>query len=134
VAAVVGVLALGAGTVGCGSGAEPPPAQRSARRWADTLCTELARWVDGDGGPEATLRLRARVLALEPADADDGLAAQGEAERLVEAIPLGLRGAPLDDLRADVRGAVERFRGLTPGGAVEQALAHRRACERLRRP
>jgi hypothetical protein len=131
ICAVVTAVAL-AGGLACG-GDESAGARRAARRWADALCGALAGWADGDGGTHATLRLRARVLALDPAEGDDGLLAQGEAERLVESIPLDPTDGELADLRTNVRGAVDGFRGLTSGGAVERALARRPACERLRR-
>jgi hypothetical protein len=126
-------LALVGALAACSSNAGSARTRRDADRWADALCTALARWVDGDGGAPSTLRLRASVRSLEPVEGDDGLLAAGEAERLVESIPLDAPAGELGDLRAGVRGAVDRFRGLTPGGAVEQALADRPACGRLRR-
>ena len=140
---VVGLVVLAVGVAGasCSGGEASSTARRSADRWAGAVCTDLRRWVEAarqGPGPaaEAALVLRARVAATRPPDTDDGLAAQGEAERLTTAIEQRARDADRATLARTVeeaRAAVDGIRGLTPGGAVESALDGVAPCRALRR-
>ncbi len=141
VATVCGATVLALVATGCSNGAESSRAKQSARRWADTVCTELARWIDtAETGPpattaEAALRLRSGIARAEPPDTDDGLAAQGEMDKLATAIEQAVRDADPSDIAttaAEARGAIGAIRGLTPGGAVENALDTATACRALR--
>jgi hypothetical protein len=135
------VLVLVVLTTGCTGGGESAAAKESAKRWADTVCTGLGQWIDvAAAGPpaaaaDAALRLRSGIAGTEPPDTDDGLAAQSEMDKLATAIEEAVRDADETEVAAtvaDARDAVDGVRGLTPGGAVESALASARPCRALR--
>jgi LPS sulfotransferase NodH len=140
-ATAAAVLAVAVGGTGCAGGEESSSARRSADRWATAVCSDLGRWIDAaaPGSPaaasEAALQLRARVAGTRPPHTDDGLAAQGEMEKLTTGIEREVRTADqvaVAKVVADSRVAVDGIRGLTPGGAVEAALDHVATCRALR--
>jgi hypothetical protein len=140
--AIVAFVVVILTAAGCSGGDESPAAQRSADRWANTVCTDLARWiaVAESASPAATaeeaLRLRSGIVGTEAPGTDDGLAAQSEMEKLATAIEQEVRAADpaqIATTATEARAAVGAIRGLTPGGAVETALEDVRPCRDLRR-
>lgn len=132
---------LAAAASGCAGGEESAAAKQSAQRWANSVCTDLRRWVDTaeSGSPAATaeagLRLRSGIARTEPPATDDGLAAQGEMEKLATAIEQAVRTADPASIAVtvrDARRAVGAIRGLTPGAAVEAALGSAPPCREVR--
>ena len=97
--AIVALVVVMVAAAGCSGGGESAAVQRSADRWANTVCTDLARWiaVAESASPSATadeaLRLRSGIAGTEAPETDDGLAAQSEMEKLATAIEQEVRAA-----------------------------------------
>jgi hypothetical protein len=135
-------LAVAVGGAGCSGGEESSTARRSADRWAAIVCSDLGRWIRTAAGhvapaaaADAALRLRAGISGAKPPETDDGLAAQGEVEKLSNAIEQRTRTADraaITEIVAEARTALNGIRGLTPGGAVERALDETNTCRVLR--
>ncbi len=135
-AALLAIAPIG----GCTGGQESPDVEHSGTQWVNAVCTDLGRWLDtvgagasgGTAVAEASRRLLNAVEELQPPKTDDGNAAQGEVERLVESIRTRADQLPTPTLVQQVRASVDGIRNLTPGGVLEREFAHAPACEAVR--
>jgi hypothetical protein len=140
-AALVLVVLL---TGGCSGDEASAKAGRSGTQWVNAVCTDLGRWIDAvtpgsDGSAvtgtvvsSAARRLQNAVEELQPPATDDGNAAQGEIERLVEGIRAGADQTATTTLIGQVRRSVDGIRNLTPGGVLEREFSRAPACELVR--
>ena len=136
VASVAVVLVVAAA---CSGGQESPRAERSGRAWVTAVCTDLRLWLRAAHdrpGPaaveKASRQLEADIRALVPPKTDDGGSAQGEVERLAQAIRQRAGTRSTAALVAEVRASVDGIRNLTPGGAIERAFRAAPQCRAVR--